>query len=443
MNQQHGNHHRTAVRVTRRLLAPLLVGALAAAACSSGSDSAPKGPARLDPAAAAAALRALGGVAVDGSASFTHKDGTEEGTITGRVTYEPYRVHQEFPVGAGQDLANIEYRRIDADAWIKMMESAAPPFLGVPGLVIRPAGYPTPWIAITPTPRTVQDQIALPFDPAALLDAIATDDAIVLARNGESDVDGTPRARYTANFEAAQALVIGVSTLSVWIDADGVPLRIAFKATSGAAGEYDITADGSALDVTPPDAALIEPTQTIPVATADYAEIASGEADGVTYRILRAPADRNWWCWKVESEPAYEPFDELGDDGGLCVPGIETSGDPADQFALPLDSVGDGYDMLGMQVPPGSTLQMYRVDEFDAPIDVPVDANGLALYVGPSATPGVFVQLTLADGEVMLCAPGEISNYRDYVGVTPEMGKLLLSQPWNCLEKELADSLGG
>lgn len=437
MKQQHRNQRRAA----RAILAPLFAGALAMGACSSG-DSTPEGPARLDPAAAAVALRALGGVAVDGSAAYTHKDGAEEGPISGRLTYEPYRVHQEFPVAAGQDLANIEYRRIDDDAWIKTMASAAPPFLGVPALVIRPAGYPTPWIAITPTADTVQRTIGQVFDPAALLDAIAADDTIELARNGESDIDGTSRARYTANLTPPQARGIGVTTLSVWTDAEGLPLRVGFTTAAGASGDYDIAADGTALEVSPPDSELIEPTQTIPVATADYAEIASGSADGVTYRILRAPADRNWWCWKVESEPAYEPYTELGDDGGNCVPGIETSGDPANQFALPLDSIGDGYDMLGMQLPPGSTMQMYRVDEFDTPIDVDVDANGLAVYVGPTATPGVYAQVTLADGEVMLCAPGEVSNYRDYLGVTPEQGKQLLSQPWNCLEKELADMLG-
>jgi len=64
------------------------------------------------------------------------------------------------------------------------------------------------------------------------------------------------------------------------------------------------------------------------------------------------------------------------------------------------------------------------------------------VYVGPAATPGVYAQVTLADGEVMLCAPGEVNNYRDYLGVTPELGQLLRSQPWNCLEKELAEMLG-
>jgi hypothetical protein len=281
--------------------------------------------------------------------------------------------------------------------------------------------------------------IGRPFDPAGLLDA-AADAKIPLRRDGQADVDGRTRARFVASIEREQARTLGVNALTVYTDDDGLPVRFDVVALSGADGSYTVAAGTAAVAVEEPPSDQIEPREQVPTATGDYEEVASGAAGDATYRVLRAAASKGWACWKVESEPRYVPTEEPGDDGGLCRGGIETSGDPVNQIAIPLDASRETpYELLGLQVPPGTSTVMHLADGSERPV---AERDGLAIYAGSASPAAALAVVTLPDGAVMYCAPGEINTLSDLADLDAASGEALRDQPWNCLEKELAEALG-
>lgn len=424
------------MRRQHRWTAACLAAALVAAACSGGSKQV--GPAQLDPAAAAGAVRALGRVQLDGSGAYGTEG--ETGPIDGVVQYSPRRTRVHFPVGADTVLANLEYRRIDNRAWVLTDESPRPPRLGFPLLAIRPPGYARPWLAIDPSSTGLQGVLPRPFDPADLLAALAQA-KVKLARGGQAEVDGTRRARFVADIAKEQPGVLGVRELTVYTDEQGVPVRFELVTLSGVSAGYTIRAVEQTLAVEPPDPRRVELEEQIPTANGPYEEVAADTAGTVAYRVLRAPAAKGWSCWKVESDPAYVPTDTPGKDGGICIAGVTTAGDPINQVAFPLDaSSRTPYEMLGLLVPPGTSVVMHLAGGTER--TVPVPASGLAIDAGPPAPAAGLAVVTLPDGNVMYCAPGQINNLADLSGVDVAEGDSLRDQPWNCLEKELAESLG-
>jgi hypothetical protein len=409
-------------------------------ACS-GGDSEADGPETFDAKAAASAVRAVGTIRVEGSANYPAAGGEEDAPIDGLVQYEPRRTVQHFPVAADSAFAKVEYRRIGDDAWLLADESTQVPRVGFPILVVRPEGYDRPWQLIDPHSTGVQGLVGKPFDPADLLDAAAARD-IAFARDGEGKVRGDGRARYVATIENDDIGKIGVRELAVFTDDDGLPVRIEFTALSGAAGGYDITATDDQVVVEPPDPNRVELQGELPKRDGPYAEVATGTAGTVAFTVSRAPANADRWdCWKVESQPAYEAYEEPDEDGDLCLHGIiPDSKDPSDQVAIPLDASSDTpYELLGLLVPQGTNVVMHLAGGTEKP--VPVDDNGLAIYAGPETPAAGLAVVTLPDSRVTYCAPGVLNNLADLAEIADD-GGALRDQPWNCLEKELAEALG-
>jgi hypothetical protein len=412
--------------------ASLLVGG----ACS-GAEK-PAGPATLDATAAAAAVRALGTVRIAGTTKLRR----EEGPVDGKVQYAPRRTLEHFGVGADAVLANVEYRRIGDRAWVQAAESTQVPHLGFPILVVRPKGFVRRWQVIDPNSSGIQGLLGRVFDPVDLLTALANA-KIVLERDGEGKVGGSSRARYSARIPKDQPPKIGVSALTVFTDANGLPLQFDFSSLSGADGSYTIAAESASVVVEAPPANETALQQKLPTATGPYREVASGMAGAVTYPVLRAPSATDFACWKVASDPKYVTTDEPDKDGGVCVHGITTtSRDLNDQIAIPLDaSDKTPYELLGLQVPAGSSVVMHLAGGTQRV--VPVDANGLAIDAGPVSPAAGLAVVTLPDKEVAYCAPGAINTLGDLADVDVGEGDALRNQPWNCLEKSLAETLGG
>jgi hypothetical protein len=421
------------------LLVCTLAASLVLAACSSSSGK-PAGPAHFDATTGAAAVRALGAVRVDGAATFLAAGNKiEHGSIDGAVQYAPRRTHEHFPVGAGVVLANVEYRRIDNRAWLHAAESTQLPSLGIPSVVVRPFGYVRRWQTIAAEAQGIQGAIVRPFDPADLL-AAAGKAKVVFARDGQGHVAGASRARFTARIPAEKVGLIGVKTLSVYTDLQGLPLRLDFTTLARTDGSYTLTKDGAAVTVDPPDPNQIEIQEKTPTATGPYREVAHGTAGTVTYRVLRAGATKGWACWKVVSTPKFVLPRNAGKDGGECVHGITLGGDSTDQVAIPLDASAEtSYELLGLQLPPGSSVVMHLVGGLQRL--VPVTAGGLAVYVGPPSPAAGLAVVTLPDKAVLYCSPGDVNTLGDLANVSD--GSTLRNDPWNCLDKDLAESLGG
>jgi hypothetical protein len=87
--------------------------------------------------------------------------------------------------------------------------------------------------------------------------------------------------------------------------------------------------------------------------------------------------------------------------------------------------------MIGFLVPPGTTGDIELADQTHRPL--PVDASGLALFVGPSEPPAALATLTLPDRRQLYCAPGTILGPDDVRQLDPDEASNLSGQPWNCL----------
>ena len=108
---------------------------------------------------------------------------------------------------------------------------------------------------------------------------------------------------------------------------------------------------------------------------------------------------------------------------------ITSSGKAFDQFSVPIDGTGDTpYEMLGLLVPKGSTVEAVFFDGTRRP--VPVDADGLALYAGSREPVLGAMTITLADGTKLDCGPGTINGPSD-VGSGDAVDAF--DAPWNCL----------
>lgn len=405
--------------------------------CSSNKKA--SGPEQFDPAQGATAIRALGFVKVAGEA--TYQDQTKQ--IDGTISYEPRLSLVKFPVGVGKSLVEVEYRRLGDKAWLQAAESAELPRLGVPIVVVRPKGYPRRWQTADPEADGLAMKIVRPYDPAALLTALS-DLKIEFSRDGEETVDGKSRARFVASIPKEKTIPAGVASAKVFTDEDGLPVRFDVVPLGAAEGSYTVSqADGDRPQVEPPPSDEIERTEALPVAKGPYVEVASGDAGGTPYRVLRAPATRDgWFCWKVESDPAFVHFEDPQKDGSVCLYSIDPQGDTTDQIAIPLDaSAKNPYELLGLLMTPGSKMTAHLVDGTTK--EVPVDANGLGIYAGPASPAVGLAEVVLPDGNTAYCAPGTVNNLRDLEELDIASGDELRGQPWNCLEKSAANSLGG
>lgn len=423
---------------SRRVLGAiaLVVVVVVGAGCS--SDKKAGGPEQFDPAQGASAVRNLGAVTVAGDATFHD----QRGTISGTVSYEPRLALQTFPVGVGASLVEVEYRRLGEQAWLQAAESAELPRLGIPIVVVRPKGYERRWQAIEPEADALAAKVARPYDPVSLLNALA-DLKIAFARDGEQSVDGTSRARFVAAIPKEKVIPAGVLSVAVFTDQNGVPVRFDVVPLGNAQSSYTVTQhEGARPQVDPPPDDEIELTEAMPMANGAYVEVAAGTAGDTAFRVLRAPATKDsWFCWKVESDPGFVPSTDPEKDGGICFYSIDPQGDETDQVAIPLDaSAENAYEMLGLLMTPGSQMTMHLVD--GSTRNVAVDANGLGIYAGPAAPAAGLAEVALPGGAVVFCAPGTVNNLRDLEAYDVASGDDLRGEPWNCLEKSAANSLG-
>ena len=397
------------------------------------------GPESFDAKAAARTLRAGGGVEIRGSSAY----GKERGPIVGRIGYRPYRLRSRLTIPTGQFLAEATLVRIGDDAWVRRsvitkLDRAIP--IGPATFMLRTAAEPA-FVELKSSEQGFGAYLAVPYDPAKLLDRIAATGA-EFASDGSSAVGGTERKRFRTTLKVMDARRIGVANLTVWVDAQGRPVRFAFKTAIQGSSRYDITKLQGELTVSPPPAAQVELiNQPLPDATGPYTTVLETTAGTTAVRILTAPADRGWTCWKVESEPPFVGITEPRPSGGSCAATPTLSATVDDEFAIPLDATAETpYELLGLHVAPGSTVEFSRIGA--EPVTVTAGPSGLAAYVGPAEPVVALAKVTTADN-VLICGPVGIDNIVDFTAATtkPKSAGSLRGAPWNCLPEELANAL--
>jgi hypothetical protein len=178
------------------------------------------------------------------------------------------------------------------------------------------------------------------------------------------------------------------------------------------------------------------PPRERPAPAGPFAEVAAGEAAGVTYRVLAAEGTQGTTCWKVDSTPAFRSVYPTGDDGVWCE-APPRAGVPLDEaVSFPVDATaGVGFEMLGVLAPPGAALELRLADGTRVAVSVVDPARGFALYVGPVDPMAGFLTVRLG-GKVAGCGPGEITEPGEAEGLDAAGRDFARMAPWACLEAD-------
>ena len=416
----------------------MAVVALGACSNSSGSPRRAREP-RFDPHAAAEKIRAVGSIAIVGEGRV----GRETAPIRGRIEYQPYRLQEQIPVNSGTYLSEIQFRRIGDVAWIRRAPVSDPGVItfGVPLLAFR-AGQSRPFLAIPNPDVGVPAMVAQVYDPVRFLDRLGAAKQMVHFESGPgSTVAGARRSTFRARLPVSLAHSVGVESVTVWVDGKGRPVQLGFTTESRMVGRYQIRKAGGPFAVSVPPASEVEgPNQPLPDAIGPYVPVFRSSAGGTPVAILRAPGRDDWTCWKVDSDQPAALTGDQRPGGGICIPPVLDTASDDERFAIPIDADATAsYELIGILVPPGSTVEVVLANRQRMPMTV--DQSGLAVYAGAAQPPAALVTVHTPSGTNLVCGPGPINSLGDVDAISsPES---LRGLPWNCLSQESADQLGG
>lgn len=424
-------------RRAMRALAVLV--AVGLAACTSSSAPGADSDSGFDATAAARRIRKLGVVRLKGRGTFERASGS----IAGQIQYRPYEVLLTVPVVAGTKVAEVQYRRIGATAWVRRAVVTEPGLgkLGFPLLVLRGARM-APFLPLGAPDRGLQAHVGMPYDPARLLERLSKNHRVRFQSAGSSSLAGQSRARYVAHIPASAAAIVGVRELTVWVDHGGVPVQIQATTVDGLRSTYAITASKRPLKVAPPPEGQTEQTsQPLPDAIGDFAPVFNGRAGATAVTILKASGDRNWSCWKVVSNPPYQPTSVTRPaSGAVCIPPVPISAPDNEKFGVAIDAnETTPYELIGIVVPSGSTAEALLFG--GSTVSIPVTPDGLAIYAGSAEPAAILLTITLPTGVRLVCGPGTINSRADATTLTSP--DAIRGQPWSCLPEDDANLLNG
>jgi hypothetical protein len=426
--------------IRRRLVTALVILIMPVTACST-SDPQAQDAESFEPGAAAARIRGLGQITTDGVGRY----GERTGRVAGRIGYRPYRFRVRAAVPTQRGLGWATFLGVGDEAWVERAVVTAPdrPIpLGPITLGLRGSSSPRYLELPSPNGPSPSPLIAV-FDPARVLEqAAAAGATFEPARSPSTDDDGRRALRTVLPSAAARST--GLRSITVWVDGTDLPRRLA--AVTAGVGEvrYDIRRRGGAFRVGAPDDAAVEhPRVAVPDATGPYTERRRTVAAGVPIRVLSAPADRGWTCWKVESEPTFRGLSDTRPSGGTCIAPLLADDPPGDRYAIPLTGGADlPYTLLGLVVPAGSVVEFRRFG--NESVTVTAGTDGLALYAdSPDLVPGLAIVTT--PQTTLVCGPTGIDNEADFAALERSGGDgdELVGKPWNCLGAADAADLAG
>ena len=405
--------------------------------CDSGGStpSSGRGP---DVAALSRQLEAQGPFTISGRSKADGNSGPITGVFDvtaklGRVSIPAYTLRR-----TGQ----AEFRIVGTNAYLRRAVFPGGTLGGPPNAFVDPTGSGT-WIGFGSSGSGLGGLILGAYVPEYLLNQVARVKPTWVSA-------GTARVgnRATHGWKAVLAVpgaVAALKALTLWTAGSDLA-RVDFTTTTGVTGRYDLVSARGVPHVKAPNASeLVTSTAAEPVGP--YTQVADGSMSGVTYHVFRSASSKGGTCWRVDATPAYDDPIARGADRHVCVPSLTESGDPADEAQFVVDASDRSvYEMIGALLPHGATAVLTMGDGTTRTL--PVDANGLALYVGPPAPIAGYLEVTLADGTKLACGPGSVTSASDATGggplasdgeVDPIRQAKLRAQPWGC---ETFESLG-
>ena len=410
----------------RRAFAAVLVLTMLAAGCSSGSAS--EGPAKLDLAGAISATEHLGIVRTVGTARHDGK----ELPISGTFDYRARRATARYPMATTSTFGSVALRRIGSRVWIHRLPTTKTIAIGPDLLGFRRPGE-RPWRFVDGASDSFLPGIGA-ADPVAVVREAMTR-KLTFHRTAESEtIGGKGASGFVAKIPTPIGNVNGIARLTVWVDGSQRIVRIEAVSNTGVHSSYDVTKASRSPKVSEPAAKDVEGNDQAPDApSGPFVPVATGDAGGVAYQVLRAPSTTHGTCWKVESTPTYHATGVPAKDGSVCVPTLEPKGPEFARYQFAIDANDKTpYELFGILVPAGSTAEMTLLDGSRHP--VPYDpGSGLVLYSGPATPVAVLMTVDLPGGPHLVCGPGPIGDRSDLAQLDPADVPDLRWQAWNCL----------
>lgn len=408
-----------------------MLASLALVACTGGGSGTIQSSSQksLDLARAEKALRREGAIALAGTAS----EGPRRGRVHGAIDAAAKAEILTFPVFLTHQVGTAEFRRAGARSWLRRVPFAGAAPAGLAQIVLAAPGE-RPWLAVPAGGEILLRRLLGAYDPAGVLGALARA-KVHLVRDGSATIAGKHARAYRATLGPKEPVAgPGVRRVTVWVDADQRPLRFRLD-TQRATIRYDVerTTDAVAIHA-PPEAQVATVGNTRgPAPVGPYATVLSGTSDGVSYQVLRAPADGDGTCWRLESSPSYQPAITDAPDGRRCLPAVAADAAPEERVVFPLDGGrANPYEVLAAWLPAGATAELTFVDGSTRPL-ARDPATGLALYLGPAGLAAGYLGVTLADGTQVACGPGAVTVPADLDGLTTDQTDELRGAPWTCL----------
>ena len=419
----------------------VLVVAIGACSASDPSQPRPDQSRQFDPAKAAVAIRALRQIDTRGEVHY----GDRSGPLSAEIAYEPYRFRVRSAVPVARTKSTATFLGLGDRAWVQRAVLGPDDHLTVTGplsLLMLRAPDARPYLELATPNDEASWSVTAMFDPARVLDA-AANARVPFEISKSLTIDGTIRNGVRADLSKSDQDSTGLRNVTVWIDAAGLPLRLAAATVRYGEVRYDIRRSQQPLNVEEPDEASVQDSNVaLPDATGPYSAVVETAAAGIPITVLSAPAARGWSCWKVASDPPFRGLNDARPSGGSCVMSPLPGELPQDQYAIPLTSAaGMPYTLLGFLFPPGSTVEFRR---FAAePVVTTTGPSGLAFYAGHPTTIVGIVLVRTPEAE-LICGPAGVDNEADFAAREAGGGPNddLVGAPWNCLTAADARALG-
>ena len=288
------------------------------------------------------------------------------------------------------------------------------------------------WLKVPPTitPLVVTPPLLGPY---RLLDMLVKANA-TLEEVGPETVHNEKLTHARVHADVALA-PYRVTTLDIWVDSQD---RLRRDRADGVQGLVDYTVGqfGENLDVTPPPAA--ETTSQLPVAgppapqpVGAFAAVASGNKDGLAFTVSRAPSTLGGTCWRIETTPKVDILDTTQ----RCYPARDPKEDRALAVEFPFQSGATGANDIVVGVVPEQVKDAtFAFSDGSTAKPVVLDnGQGVIVWAGKSRPFAGALTMTMADGAVFGCGPGDVTKPEQITGLTER--QLLDDRKffWSCL----------
>jgi hypothetical protein len=270
------------------------------------------------------------------------------------------------------------------------------------------------------------------YDPFRLLERLELLGGAEAVAKGNEQVDGEALQRYDVDLADNPVAPAGAQRIELLTDGEQRLEHVRLVGDDSI--EYSLDDFGVEVTPTPPSDDEIGVPRPIPgpEPAGPFEQVGQGVQAGVTWQLMRAPSTDEGTCWRLDTDLPLDPV-APNPEGVTCISAFDPSGLPGDQAQAVADAGRDApFDAVVFAT--GPTVVDARVvfaDRSSQPLAV--DPGGFVVYVGPKTPLAGVVELTTADGTVVTCGPGPVSEISDLRELPPEELADLDQRPWLCL----------